>query len=303
MKYRIGLVGLGAFGEKYVRTITEQFPNIEIVVACRKQGGRPDFLPTNSYFTQNWHDIWEFSPDGIIVATTPEHHVEVALETVKRNVPAIIEKPICLRAEQLYDVPDDSKLLVNFIHLFAPAFNRLENLIANQKITSIATVGHNSGPERQFLSLFDYGSHDVAMILATLQQYPSRILCDRVIREAGDLFMIHLEFNNVRTYSVVGNGATNKRREFSAITNVGSRYSYNDMLADQKLSIVTKRFERPRRRYLETEFPEYDKTIKPLSVTISKLLAMIDGVSVGNIPLARQVVKILEECAAQTIKQ
>lgn len=303
MKYRIALVGLGAFGEKYARTITEQFPNIEIVVAVRKNGNRPDFLPADCQFTTKWQDIWDFAPDGIIVATTPEHHIEVALEAVKRNVPAIIEKPICLESDQLVDLPDDSRVLVNFIHLFSPAFNQLQQLVVNQKITSIATVGHNSGPLRDFSSLFDYGSHDVSMILTILGQYPSKIVCDRIVRDPGDLFLIHLEFNDIRVYSVVGNGATNKRREFSAITNVGSRYTYNDMLAEQKLSVVRKRFERPRRRYLETEFPNYDKTTKPLSVTVSNLLGMIDGITTGNIVLTRQVVKILEECAAQTIKR
>ena len=117
----IVLIGAGKWGQKYISTMAT-IPDVKLVVADRS----------------NWKRAVDEHPDGVIVCTPPESHVEIADYAMSRGMPAMIEKPLSLslvEAEQLkkYQVP----VLVNHVHLFSDAYQNIKKLVKDEQITFI----------------------------------------------------------------------------------------------------------------------------------------------------------------------
>lgn len=162
---KLGLIGLGKFGRNYVDTLSEYFPDVELVVACRRTNKRPDFLPASCKFETNYGKMLQsYKLDGVIAAMMPGQNLNLAAIAMERGIPVLIEKPACLSTNDFkYLTKAKSPLLVNYIHLFSQVFQKAKELIGNKKIISITSKGYNNGPIRDFSTLFDYAPHCLSM--------------------------------------------------------------------------------------------------------------------------------------------
>src|SRR5262249_53697671 len=117
--------------------------------------------------------------DGVVAATSPLHQAEVAAACAAQRVPLLVEKPLGLSRADVERVrsafenaPRKAPLIVDYIHLWSPAFGKLQQLVYDaggpSDVVAIETAGFKRGPLRDFSSLYDYGSHDVAMALRLL---------------------------------------------------------------------------------------------------------------------------------------
>lgn len=305
-KYNLGIIGLGKFGKKYIDTIKNNFPQINLVAACRQTLERPDFLPQECSFYTNWREIFDVPGlDGLIVATTPQNQYEVAKFANNHRIPLMIEKPLTLKSQDIKNL--SIKCLVNYIHLFAPAFVKLKEEIKDKKIQSIITHGYNNGPKREFSSLFDYGCHDISMILSLTNTDPKNIICTKKITDNGEIFEIVMTFDNgVSSFSVVGNGATERKRTLKVNAGVETIvYDSNlikDKLIQKKISYSpVLQYKKKPIRIIDTTYPEYNNEIQPLTGAIGAFLGLIDG-KIDNrtdLKLTSRVTSILEECYKQ----
>jgi predicted dehydrogenase len=206
------LIGKGRWGQRYIATL-ENYTNVKLTVATR----------------ENWSSLIEKKPDGVIVCTPPECHIEMASKALDRNIPVLIEKPLSLSLKEAeilkkYNTP----VLINHIHLFSKNYQRIKTISPSEKITKIFSEGFGNGPDRDYSSLWDYGSHDVSMILDLMGTLPDKIkLTQEKITSTRQLYTLEMQFGQCTTKSIVGNGGHESRRTLS-VESDGLTASYND---------------------------------------------------------------------------
>ena len=178
----LGLIGVGQWGKNYLSTIKE-IEGAEISIAACKTMRNKSFMLSKYKITDNWHNITKSKEiDGIIIATPPNTHFEIASEAIKYGKPIIIEKPITLNLEEAkllkcLALENDVLVKVNHIYLHHPMYKALKkNISKNFKIKSIYSLSGNYGPFREDVSpLWDWGPHDIAMCLDLIGEKPLRI--------------------------------------------------------------------------------------------------------------------------------
>jgi predicted dehydrogenase len=148
---RLGLIGAGAWGKNYIEAAKETGIAEVVWSAGRDWGDQPRV-------------------DALIIATPPEVRTEIILS--QRGVPMMVEKPLCLstrEAESIRDSwldPDRSApFLVDYVHLFSPAYERLRTVVQEQ-LGRVRVYGRTSSDVvRGYSPLWDHGCHDLAMCL------------------------------------------------------------------------------------------------------------------------------------------
>jgi predicted dehydrogenase len=241
---RLGLVGVGSWGQRYVATVL-RLDDCRIVSFARSSGTSAVAIPGATRVAST-RALLELARDGeldaLVVSTTPAHQAEVAVAAVTAGVPAIVEKPLgSSRAdsERVLESVRASKstapLVVNYVQLYTAGHRALRTLVerANAPLVSIASEGSNHGPFRGFSSLYDYGPHDLAMCLELVgTNAPFRLekATKRRGADGGELFDAEFFLGETRVVLRVGNGATAKARRFS-VTLAGGRTLSHDHLA------------------------------------------------------------------------
>jgi predicted dehydrogenase len=185
------LIGNGQFGQKYFQTLNG-FLNVSLTVASH----------------HNWKSLIDQKPDGVLIVTPPNSHIEIAFYALDRGIPCMIEKPLALSLEEAeplswYSAP----ILVNHIHLFARDYQAIKRNIKPNKIKNIQTIGTSNRAPREYSELWDYGPHDIAMILDLTQQFPQVIKCQQQDRQ----FIINMQFDDCETTSIIGHSDSKRR--------------------------------------------------------------------------------------------
>jgi len=117
---------------------------------------------------------------------------------------------------------NNTSILVNYIHLFAPAFQYMLNKINLNEIKSITSNGSNSGPYRNYSALLDYGPHDIAMSLFLTKQNP-----EIELTSSENNFIFNLKYKHFTHNICVGNRSKNKNRFFQVET-IDNKFIYDD---------------------------------------------------------------------------
>ncbi len=260
---KILLVGAGAWGKNYINTLS-LFSDVKLEVANRN----------------TWHQLIDNKPDGVIVATPPDSHIEIAKFALERDIPTMIEKPLALSvadAKQLLPY-SHIPILVNHIHLFSDAYQRIKSIVQDKQITKIITFGHSSnGWVRDYSALWDYGPHDLSLILDLIGEYPIGI---KIEGDPNRISFIKMLFKRSETSSVVGvefNGQKNKRNIWIDLDGVEIYYD------DKKRSV----YHTP-----------------PLTNALQVFIKSIDGYEDDRLGLnlSFDVLKILEQCDKLLLK-
>ncbi len=180
---RIGLVGAGRWGKNIISTLAD----IEGVQLTRLASRNPESLalvPEECEMVPDWRELTlERAIDGLIIATPPASHGEIALAAGSAGIPVLVEKPLATDPMAAHTLLKSAELnggfvLVDHIHLFHPAYRALKKKVAElggpSKITKIVGDAGNNGPVRDDVSvLWDWGPHDVSMMLDLMAEYPS----------------------------------------------------------------------------------------------------------------------------------
>jgi len=250
------LIGNGKFGKNYVSTLSN-FSNVSLTIANR----------------QNWQSLIDKKPDGVMICTPPQSHIEIAEYSLNQNIPTMIEKPLSLSYQEAIKLQQyKAPILVNHIYLFSQAYQQLKKIIDPYKIDKITSLGFNKGPIRDYSSLWDYGCHDLSMILDLAQDFPNNINCQEAKTQFGSLFKIKLDFQSFIAESLVGNGASKKNRKLKVECD-GIKYVYDDLY-------------RPNNHIL------------PLENALITFINAIKGKDDDRLGLylSLQVIKVLEQC-------
>lgn len=263
------LIGAGKWGQNYISTLSN-FHDIKLTMATR----------------DNWRSLVDTRPDSVIVATGPHAHVEIAKHVLEHQIPLMIEKPLVLtlqELEPLLSLQHNAPILVNYTHLFANHFLELKKRL--DKASTIFAESRGPGPIRSYSSLFDYGSHAVAMCLYLLNETPLSIHIRQEGHEPTTAFSIDLRFTQTTAHLMVGNNETTKKLWLEAYINKGFLV-YNDLGCDKLIS---------NHKPIDVNF------VPPLTNAVQCFLSLMDGKQDdrAGLDLSIKVIKVLEECYKQ----
>jgi len=179
---RLALVGAGRWGRNYIKTI-KALDGVTLTHLVSRNPESGGLVDRNCNVATDWRSlIGDGEIDGLIIATPPATHTEIALEAIGAGLPVLIEKPLTLdisEARLLVEAAEEHGALVrvDHTHLYSPAFGALKNLVSEwNRVDKIYSGSGNWGPFRKDAPvLWDWGAHDFAMILDIVGKYPESI--------------------------------------------------------------------------------------------------------------------------------
>ncbi|NOT95900.1 MAG: Gfo/Idh/MocA family oxidoreductase, partial [Nitrospira sp.] len=97
MSLRIGLIGAGRHGSRYIHHLLHDLPEASLVALCRKRIGEglPALSTEDIPLYGDYRDlIADPRVEAIVVVTPPSLSPEICLQAVKAGKPILIEKPL-----------------------------------------------------------------------------------------------------------------------------------------------------------------------------------------------------------------
>lgn len=179
---KLGLVGCGKWGKNFLNTI-DKIPQCGVEIICKKNLSNSDGI-YNKNITTNIDDVFKFGVDGVIIATPPDTHFEIAKKCLDRRIPFLLEKPISLslaEGQELIDIARNSEqpFHVNHVHLYSNEYLRMREIVRSWNYESfsgpklpnlyISVIHGNNGPFRNYSSYVDYSPHSISMVLGLLE--------------------------------------------------------------------------------------------------------------------------------------
>jgi len=291
---RLGLAGAGRWGRNYIRTIAG-LPEARLARVASSNPQTAALLPAGCRIVGHWRELIDPSQvDGVIIATSPASHAEIARAAILAGIPALIEKPLALSAAEARAIRDLAAArrvfaLVEHTHLFSPAFRALKALVPRYGgAREIRSQAGNHGPYRPDVSvLWDWGPHDVAMCLDLMQEVPASAVCtvhDKSPKDGGtaETVTIALSFPSGVQAQILLSNSKDKTRRFS-VRCADAELVYDDQSA-QKLCVDGR--------------PVQVARDLPLTVAVQEFAAAIasGGRDEGALDLGVRVVEVLETC-------
>ena len=176
---RLALIGAGRWGRNYIRTIS----GLSGVRLSRLASSNPEsvrLVSADCEVVRAWQEVLDARfVDGVIIATPPHLHAEMALAAMEAGMPTLLEKPLAMSIDQARALKSKATecgvySLVDHTHLFHPAYRALKASLPRQgAILEIRCEAGAFGPFRPDVPvLWDWGAHDVAMCLDLLGAVP-----------------------------------------------------------------------------------------------------------------------------------
>jgi predicted dehydrogenase len=303
---KLGLVGAGRWGRNYIKTIS----TLDGVCLTRLASRNPEsqsLVDANCEITTNWQSLISAGDlDGVIVATPPDLHAEMALAAISARLPVLVEKPLTLnlaQAEKLLkqSIEQGVLIMVEHTHLFHPAFEALCMKSAFLgPILAIRAEASNHGPYRSDVSvLWDWGAHDIAMCIALTGTSPrarSATCYESCNVEGGIGESIHLELEwpdgmiaDIRLSNI-----SVRRRRFTVFFE-GGVLVYDDMANNKLVMHPAQHFEE-QLRGLGRALPFAN--CFPLTRAVASFVGSIKSkaISHDSLALGVDVTRVLAEC-------
>lgn len=282
---RLGLAGAGRWGRNYIRTIAG-LGEMRLACIASRNPQTAALAPPGCRIVSDWRELIDASAvDGIVVATPPASHAEIARAAILKGIPVLVEKPLALSAVDAHAIRDlaverNVYALVDHIHLFSPAFRALKKLAARHGgVREIHSEAGSHGPYRRDVSvLWDWGPHDVAMCLDLMQQAPAAAACTVQAETVG----IALSFPCGVPARILLSNSIDKTRRFR-VRCAAAEIVYDD-LAPDKLRL--------------DGAPVAVESDLPLTVAVREFAAAIaaGGADRSSLDLAVTVVEVLQAC-------
>ncbi len=198
---RLGLIGLGPWGQKLAQALTALAPRLLAAIATGNPALAASLAPGARHFADGPSLIAEGGLDGVIIATPPETHAALAHAAIARHLPVLIEKPMATtiaEADRLSAAARDSgcPVAVNHIDLTHPAFQAVRE--ARPRIAPLhrmaGRITRMRQPNPKADAVWDFAPHLVAMALSLAGTMPDAIAARRWTGPGFDQLVFRLSW-------------------------------------------------------------------------------------------------------------
>ena len=242
---RLCMVGCGRWGRAYLKTI-ESIESISVDwIVVRKTIPK---MQESYFFSYDLDELLELEFfDGVVIASPPDTHFNLAKICIKHKVPVLVEKPFTQSYEQsnyLKEEFDKEGLIcmVGYQHLFSEKYRLLKKQASIiGKIKTVYSIAVSDGPYRENVPVVrDWGSHEIATALDLFNEFPISISINKVKKSYTNrykgLYYLEMYFSKQRKYnSFFGNQSIAKKKQL--ILEFDNGFIYQDNL-DQIGNII-----------------------------------------------------------------
>jgi predicted dehydrogenase len=300
---KLGLIGAGRWGRNYIRTI-QRMEGVRLARLASRNPESAQLAGEGCKISADWLEVAQAADiQGVIIATPPGTHAEIAKAAIDVGNPALIEKPLCLSLTEAVELRSLAKArgtfaMVGHTHLFAPAYQALKELGgALGPLKAIEAEAGNWGPFRKDTPvLWDWGAHDAALCLDLVGLMPvdtsARLVESRETEEGlGETIALHFDFPEGVTADIrLSNLMSAKARRFTARFEA-ARLVYDD-LAPAKLAILPPSEDTPAHAIDVPLTPPLDLVVREFTDSIA-----LGRDDLASLDLGVAVVAVLAECA------
>jgi UDP-N-acetylglucosamine 3-dehydrogenase len=233
---RLALAGLGSMGRNHLRVIAGN-PETRLVAV-----GDPDaeaLAAASQAGAAGWSDplamAREADFDALVIAAPTTAHVPLALASIERGLPVLVEKPLAATPAEAHRIVAAAQAMgvpvqVGHVERFNPAVLELGRLLRAGWLTTIYSVtSRRAGPFpariRDVGVTIDLATHDVDMLCWIAGERPTRVYAELAKRKHAlheDLLFGLLHFPSGATGMLDVNWLTPaKRRQLSVVGEEG----------------------------------------------------------------------------------
>lgn len=282
MPLRLALLGTGRWGSIITKTIAT-LPDVELAYVA----------------THEWRELLSKDDiDGVLIATPPSSHTEIALAFIEKKIPVFIEKPMTLSSNDADALVAASKeygtpVMVGHVHLYNAAYQALKAALPSLgAIQHIEGTESHDGPKRpDYSTLWDSTPHDLSMMIDLVGMPLTVTASAETITNPGtklyDRARMTLSFPQGVTGSISSDWIGPTKVRNLIVTGEHGTIVYDDVLPEKKVVVTLADG--------TISYPDYDAE-RPLT---RELNAFIDLLRNGTKPLSsaedgRAVIRILD---------
>jgi UDP-2-acetamido-3-amino-2,3-dideoxy-glucuronate N-acetyltransferase len=250
-RMRLAVMGIGRWGRNVARAFNS-LDNVDVVwavdpcqEACRLAEEIIPGVKTASNINVALDDVGQ-----IAVCTPARDHVTHVHEALKAGKNVFVEKPFAMNFHDAQVLNDEcharsSTLMVGHQLLFHPLFRRLQKKVAEGGLGKVAScqsvrTGTVDYP-RETGVIWEYGPHDVGMILELAGEYPSTVRASGTVhRDYPDLIetaQIHLNFSSGLEAKIILESTNELRQRELRVTGERASAVFDDTVAPGLLTI------------------------------------------------------------------
>jgi len=177
--HSLGLIGGGRWGRIYMKTL-QNHPRAHLAHLVSSNDENRAFITEGCPISNHWQEMLENKIiEGVIIATPPQSHFDIASAFIKSGIPVLIEKPLTMNLDEAFELlklarAHKTTVMVDHIHVYSPAFQTLMSRAQNfGPVRRIEAEAGNAGPLRKNISvLWDWAPHDIAMCYHLVPDMP-----------------------------------------------------------------------------------------------------------------------------------
>jgi predicted dehydrogenase len=145
---KVGIVGCGGIGAVHVKSWAK-VEGARFVAACDADGARAEATGANAY--TDWATMLENEQlDALDICTPPNLHPAIALESLRRGIPTICEKPLARTPDEAREITEAATasgtlLMTAFCHRFHPPVELVRGLIQDGTLGPVVMFRNRFG--------------------------------------------------------------------------------------------------------------------------------------------------------------
>ena len=207
MKLNIALIGVGVWGNNFLRLIKNNNDKFQLVATVD---------PSKTYENEENHfenieDLLnsKIDFDSAIVTTPAITHFSIVEKLLKAKKNCLVEKPLTVDSDEtrkLYNLSDENQahLLVDHTFLYDPALLYIKNQLENNALGDLLHISFertNFGPIRSDVNAnWDIATHDISILSSIFEYLPKNIKSSgisTVNNEFEDIVSTSMFYDNV----------------------------------------------------------------------------------------------------------
>jgi predicted dehydrogenase len=210
MDLNLILVGLGYWGPNLLRTFNDLGTIRSAYDLDEKKVEKFKSMSVyrDIHFGTNWEEIVPVMYDGIVIATPPNTHFDIAMKAMKMGLSVFIEKPMTLVVEEAEILVEEARkrdlvILVGHIFLYSPEIVKLKQIINSEDfgdVHYIYTQRLNLGKIQAPANVVeDLAPHDVSILNYLLDDICEEVLAtgqSHVINGIEDVAFVDMKYKN-----------------------------------------------------------------------------------------------------------
>lgn len=251
---KLGILGLGHWGQNYVRVLTEL--RVEDLTLSDVDSNRLKELgerhPGLATSPDPWRVIEDPEIEGLVIATPASSHFELAAAALENGKHVLVEKPMALRSKEAHELVElaarrERILMVGHTFLYNDSVRKLRELVKAPESGSVYYVTarrtHLGLIRSDVSALWDVAPHDLSVLFHLLDESPVWVSAveGRFLRDdVGDTAFVSLGFASGAVAHVEASWVdAHKVREIVVVTS-RRRIVFNDLDLMESLRIYEK---------------------------------------------------------------